>query len=483
MFANVAAHAGKLDDVIAVWSKLDRLQPQRSQPAVNLAEALMRKYVLTADTTFARRALSLFNRLESRLGPTIPVTSRKISTYFMLKDTAAIIAELDRLEEAAPADVEAHLLAGTVYQNLQMYDKALGHFNKAQSIDPEDGQVYISKAEFFRARGDSVAYDKEVFKALESQELEFEQKFELLTSYVTKLYTDTLQWPRISEMFAVLQDINPGEARLHDFYSSYNDAIGQKEQAAEQLSYSIALDPSAPERWSDLAVLYFNLDDTVKAYRTAKEARALYPENPGFYLLESTALLMQGKDIEALAVLDSIDNLQIGNPVLESNLYATRGDILSRLDRADEAQDSYKRAVEANPDNYMAMNNWAYHNAEKGVNLDAAELYAAIACAGTPDDPTVIDTYAWVLFKKKDYEKAKAEIDRAMKVLGVFPGEEGENKSKREMSAEIFDHAGDIYFWNQLPKEAIEFWKKALELEPDNELIKKKVRDGTYHFE
>lgn len=483
MFANIAAQTNNIDDVIAVWSKLDSLQPQRSEPAVNLAEALMGKFDRTADTTLATRALELFNRLESRLGPTIPVTSRKISTYLMLKDTAAIIDEVDRLIAAAPADVDVQLLAGNVYQHLQMPDKALEIYNKAQAIDPENGQVYICKAEFFRNRGDSVAYDKEVFRALESQELEFDQKFELLTGYVTKLYTDTLQWPRIGEMFAVLQDLNPGEARLHDFYSSYNDAIGQKELAAEQLSYSIALDPSNPMRWSDLSILYFNLNDTVKALETAQEAHGLYPEEPGFYLLMASGLQMQGKDEDALKVLEGIDSLKYGNPVLESNLYATRGDILSRLNREDEAQKAYKHAVDANPDNYMAMNNWAYHNAEKGIDLDAAELYASIACAGTPDDPTVIDTYAWVLFKKKEYDKAKSEINRALKLLGVLPGEEGENKTDRELSSEIFDHAGDIYFWNQEPKQAVEFWKKALELEPDNALIKKKVRDGTYHFE
>ena len=85
--------------------------------------------------------------------------------------------------------------------------------------------------------------------------------------------------------------------------------------------------------------------------------------------------------------------------------------------------------------------------------------------------------------RKKEYDKAKSEINRALKLLGVLPGEEGENKTDRELSSEIFDHAGDIYFWNQEPKQAVEFWKKALGLEPDNALIKKKVRDGTYHFE
>ena len=124
----------------------------------------------------------------------------------------------------------------------------------------------------------------------------------------------------------------------------------------------------------------------------------------------------------------------------------------------------------------MAMNNWAYHNAEKGIDLDAAELYASIACAGTPDDPTVIDTYAWVLFKKKEYDKAKSEINRALKLLGVLPGEEGENKTDRELSSEIFDHAGDIYFMCGQIDRAVEFWKQAEALEPENKIFRQKIK-------
>lgn len=43
-------------------------------------------------------------------------------------------------------------------------------------------------------------------------------------------------------------------------------------------------------------------------------------------------------------------------------------------------------------------------------------------------------------------------------------------------SAEIFDHAGDIYFVTGEPDKAIEYWQQALEIEPDNKTIKEKVK-------
>lgn len=495
MFAGIASQAGNIDDVIGVWQKLDSLQPQKNDPAMNLAGALIAKYSRSLDMGSFDRAMDIYNRIESRMGPTPQLAFRKISALLMRNDTTAVIDEARKLAAAAPADIEALLLAGNVYDHLSMPDSALAFYNKAAEIDPENGSVYLTRAEFFGEQGDSVAYDREVFRALESQELDFDRKFELLTGYVSKLYTDTLQWPRIGEMFAVLQDINPGEARLHDFYSAYKSAIGQKEQAAEQLTYSIALDPNDPRRWQDLTVLYFTLNDTAKALETAREAEAIYPERGSFRFMEVSALMMQDKKLEALARLEGIDTLQFENPVLESNAYATRGDLLSALDSIEPASKAYKKAIDINPDNYMAMNNWAYFSAERGVDLDAAELYASIATAAEPENGTYADTYAWVLFKKKDYEKARVEMDRTLRLYGLIEPdstavdtpetttETEEPEEQQEPSPDIYDHAGDIYFWTHEPQKAVEFWKEALKFDPDNEIIKKKVRHRTYFFE
>ncbi|MDE5954551.1 MAG: tetratricopeptide repeat protein [Duncaniella sp.] len=43
-------------------------------------------------------------------------------------------------------------------------------------------------------------------------------------------------------------------------------------------------------------------------------------------------------------------------------------------------------------------------------------------------------------------------------------------------------HAGDIHFMDGDPDGALEFWKEALKLAPDNELLERKVKHKTYFF-
>lgn len=87
-----------------------------------------------------------------------------------------------------------------------------------------------------------------------------------------------------------------------------------------------------------------------------------------------------------------------------------------------------------------------------------------------PDDATSLDTYAWIMFKKKNYVEALAYIEKAM-------------ANSEDLSEELCHHAGDIYFMNGEPKKAVEYWEKALKYNPDNELLKRKVHHKTYFYE
>ncbi len=94
---------------------------------------------------------------------------------------------------------------------------------------------------------------------------------------------------------------------------------------------------------------------------------------------------------------------------------------------------------------------------------------SAITVREQPENSTSLDTYAWVFFKKGDYVLAKQYIDAAL------------NYSD-EPSSELFHHAGDIYFMSGEPDKALEYWNQAIELEPDDELLQKKVKHKTYFY-
>lgn len=485
VFASVAKSAGRIDDVIYVWETLDSLLPDRTDPAMNLASALVARGSTKPDTSDINRALEIYNRLEKGLKGNVQLISRKINALAAKSDTARIVAELKKLYADAPADIQAALFIGTVYHSLSMPDSAMRFFDRACEIDSTNGLVYLTRASFFQTRGDSAAYDREVFRALESPELEFAPKFELLSDYVIKLYADSTLRPRIDHMFEVLQEVNPGEGVLHAFYGDYKATIGDLAGAAEQYSYSIDLEPDNEQTWQNLTGIYGQLEELEKMAETAQKATHRFADTPYFPLSAAAALSQLKRTDEALLTLDTIDMSRTDDNV-RSLVYGTRGDILYSVGMPDSAFADYRRAIELNPQNYMAMNNAAYFMSERGTDLTTAELYASIATAADPENVTYLDTQAWVYFKKKEYKKAREVMDKVLQLSGITPSDSvmTENANPENApSAEIYDHAGDIYFMTGDHNEAVEFWKEALNLAPDNEAIKKKVTHRTYFFE
>ncbi len=180
------------------------------------------------------------------------------------------------------------------------------------------------------------------------------------------------------------------------------------------------------------------MGQTDKVSETCLAASARFPDNPYFRFMAASAFTMQKQQDKALAVLDSLDVESLPTDRLRSVYYATRGDILYSKEDSDSAFTEYNKAIELDPENYMAMNNAAYYMAVKGKNLDKAELYSSIATAGEPDNTTYLDTQAWVMFKKKEFKKAREIIDKALALYGLIETE-SEKKADDEPSSEIFD--------------------------------------------
>ena len=74
-------------------------------------------------------------------------------------------------------------------------------------------------------------------------------------------------------------------------------------------------------------------------------------------------------------------------------------------DDTSDAMESYEYAIKQNPQNYVALNNLAYLQLQKG-ELQKAQDYAQRAVAIKPKDAATVDTLAQVLVAKKDFEKA-----------------------------------------------------------------------------
>lgn len=507
-YIKAASNIGNVDDLLEAWTILDSLRPDRADVSLNLAQVLVIKS-LRGDSAAYPRALAIYDRLLDAIPGDIGITSQKIRAFSAWRDTASIRHEISRLVATAPDNVNINLYAGDTYAALAIPDSARKYLDRALELEPESGRVFIARARFFENSGDKEEFDREIFNALQASDLEFDPKFEILAHYVSGLFSDPANRPRIDAMFARLLELNPGEPRLHALYGAYEESQNNNDSAIEQYSYSLDLDPMQSDIWMAYLRLLSIEERVAPALEGARRAMKLFPDEITYPLAAAGNLLFQQKKEEALALLDSVSPAALTDPIKASRLHGFRGDLFEAVGRRDSAYAEYDRAIRLNPRNSMAMNNMAYFMALDSINLDLAKTYASMAVSDEPENPTYLDTYAWVEFRRRDFPEAKRLIDLAMQAYLipadsvvqevwidtawseqdsalVVPEEEvvvDEVNEVLEPSGEIFDHAGDIYFWNGLHKEAAEFWEKAAILLPEDEKIRKKAKFKTYFFE
>lgn len=466
LLARLSTHFGRAKNAIEAWKIASENNPDRVEIALNYVDALF----AVNDSSVKDKALTILDRLEQSEGILPDFSMRRIRLYSQTLDSAAIKAEAQRLLASSPNDIPYLSFVGKLYLDLGDPDSALVFFNRAVDIDPGNGQALFNRAAFYNQIGDSVAYDSEVFRAMSQPDLDVEPKLEILHAYVVKLYQDSTQRQRISQLFNKLISIHPHVPEVRDLYASYLAVTSQYAEAAEQKSYQLDLDPSDPKAWIMLSSLYLQTNDYEKAEKSAVKGTRFFPDDAQLLELAAAAAIQREKLPDAMTYLKKAMEVVDSTDVEEiSSIYSQIGDVYYKLNDMDSVRTNYERALLYNDKNLSALNNYAYYLACSETDLDKALTYIEKVMDEKTDDPTSLDTYAWVLFKKKDFKKAREIID---KTLELSP----------DPSHELLEHAGDIYFMDGQPEQALSYWQKALKLDPDNSLLKRKVKHKTFFY-
>lgn len=486
-YAYVATRLDSVGEAIRVYERLDSLKPSGMMTLLPLADA----YMASGN---APKALSALSRLEQSEGKSPQLSLKKMSFMLASGDTVGAVAEADALIASNPREPSFHILKGNLFEVIGNNDSTLKAFKEAERVSPDNGAAKLSLANYYKTQGDSVEYDRKVYEALLSEDFELEDKVALLGEYLQTLLDDSSDTSRGDHLFAVLREQYPHEPSVLDLAARYSGAKGDYKDAEEQMGYAIDLDPANIQYWGQL--MRFQLADgrgadAMKSYKRSEEH--IVPTEPLKLMYASAASLEKDFDEAEKAYADLIHSVDPSLPLTDSikdgsartrlnydglvhmnSVYTMLGDMYFTAGRLDKTFKAYDNALFFLPSAAMTLNNYAYFLAENDGDLDKALGMSRTAIDQEPENETYLDTYAWVLFKKGDYKEA---LEYQRKAL------EAAKKSGNEENAEFYNHLGDILFMNHLPQEALENWKHALELDPDNELLKKKVAHKTFFYE
>lgn len=476
-YSQLLANTGQQARQIEVLHIVDSLNPTRADIALTYIDALLS----SEDSTHILAAEQRLDRLAVTAGQSMELTRRKTAGYALLNDTVKALREIHRAIDASPLNPECYSFAGRYFEVQGALDSARIYYMKACDIEPENGAAAYQLAQFYKNSGDTIGYSKEIDRTLLETDLDINDKHQILLDYTSDLYRDSAYYPQVNTIFDRVIEKNPQAAEIRDLYAQFLSVQKNYGAAAEQMELVLDLQPEEVENWIRAGILYSQKGDNPRAVTTLERALKYHDTNADLHRVLSSALFLADSDNNIDRAISEMNRAfeltDSTNTTLRSEYLAGIGDYYFSAEKPDSAEIYYLKALEINPGNIMAKNNYAYHVSESTNDterLAKAERLSYDTVTSEPQNPVYLDTYAWILFKMQDYKKAKEYIDRAFS---------HESEDGSEPSSEYYEHAGDIYFWNQLPGEAVEFWQKALDLDPDNELLARKVKYKTYFHE
>ena len=459
-YADANMQLGHPEEALRAIKLLNEHNPNRLELQVRLAEA----YSRSGDYA---QSNATYDSIAALFGDAIQLTAGKINNYQAMQDSAGALNEMRRLLYKAPKNADYNITLSNLFQHYGNTDSAFYYLDRAQEYEPNNGYIYLVRAEYYNQLGDSVGYEQQIYNALTAEQLDVDSKLGVLLDYIRQQLAreDTTQ--RINNLFTVLIQQHPHEASIHQLYSEYLYARKDIKGAIEQLSYSLDVNPTDASGWRNMVILNMMDDNYAEAVKASEKALEYNPGNldlMGYVAGCYHQMKEYDKAIETyvntLALTDSTDTEK------QSELYCGMGDTYSEMNDTVKTVECYEKALELDGLNSGALNNYAYYLAQRAQDLDRAERMAALAVKDEPDNANFIDTYAWVYFAKKDYNMALLYIKSAM--------EKGENEH-------FLEHYGDILWFTGDQEAAIEQWTKALEQDSENELLQRKVKDKTYY--
>lgn len=413
------------------------------------------------------KAIEAYNQLEKVSGYTPEIAIARQQVYRQAGKNKEAYAELQRLINSNPSIPEYYGIMADMYKDDNNMEKALEYYNLVLEKDPNNGFVHFSLASYYIQNKQADEAFSHAYTGFSNPDIDIDTKIQLYLMLVTAPSDHKLSNEQMDKLTLVISDTHPADSRSFSIRADYLIQSDRKKEARDFIAQAIENSPNNYSLWEQLIMLDNDLEDFSQMVSDAGRTIELFPIQPFPYLLKAVAHIQLEEYQKAIDIIESGVPYVIDNNKMETQFEMNKAEAYYNLGKKKEAFESFEKVLKLDPSNYMAMNNYAYFLAESNENLDRAEILSSQVVKEHPDNPTYVDTHAWVLFKKGEYRLAKFYIETVV-------------KNKTSESDVIVEHYGDILYKMNDVDGAVAAWEKAAEMGNQSTILKKKIADRKY---
>ncbi len=457
LLAQIYQQSKKFKEAAEIFDRLLQKDPE------NL-EYLYMKATLLSNSKNPDEAIRAYNLLEQKVGINEHISVAKQNLLIESNRVDEAFSEIEKLIKFDPSNPQYYGLMADLYLSEGDSVNALKYYEKIREIDPENGFVHFSLANYYLQQGDLIRSFEETKEGFRSGQIDIQSKIQLFMMITSRSDGKQLTPGQENELIDILLELHPEEYLVHTLKAERYLKRNMLPEARAELLFSLEMDKSDYILWERVLFIDNDLQDWEGLYSHSREVIDLFPNQPQPYFLNAVASLQLLKYDEVITVTEEGIIYVIDNPKMKGQFLMLKGEAIYKKGDKTEAFTIFDESVRLDPDNHITLNNYAYYLSLVEMNLDKAERMSGRVIEMFPENSTYLDTYAWVLFKKGEYNLAKFYMESAIKF-------------DKENNPTLFEHYGDILFKLDKIEDALNYWGKALESGGDSELLERKIKE------
>lgn len=460
LLANIYQQQRKFSEAAEIYSELLKNDPEN-------IELLYTKAILLSNAEKFDEAINAYNLMEEKTGINEQISVAKQQLFVSAGKVNKAFEEIERLIEFNPSEPKYYGLLADLHQSQGDSENALKYYRKILEMDPGNGFVHFSLANYYLEKGEMELSFTETKNGMLSESVDIQTKLQLYMMLTTNREKSKLTDEKDEILVQLLLEKHPDEFMVHTIIADNLLRKNKLPEARKELLIALEIEAGDYIIWERVLFIDNDLQDWPGLYEHSKSAIEMFPNQPQVYFLHAVACIQLEKYNETIPITEEGMDYVVENPQLEGQFLMLKGEAVYKLNRTEEAFELFDKAVELDPENHIALNNYAYYLSLSGKNLDKAERMSGRVVERFPENATYLDTHAWVLFKKGEYTLAKFYMETAIKNGGQ------ENPT-------LLEHYGDILFMLEKLEEANQFWEKAKNTGGNSEVLERKIREQKY---
>jgi tetratricopeptide (TPR) repeat protein len=390
------------------------------------------------------------------------------------KDKAAVLKLMQALAQPYPDVPEARLAVAQAAWNADAHQLSLDEARAALKLRPDWEIAALFAAQVLQRRS-----DQEAARYLGDYLKSYPKARDVRLNYA-RLLVNVKDYAEARKQFELLVAENPDNADIVMAVALLAMQARDYDGAEKQLTRVLELNYKDP----DLVRFYLGqLNEDRKRYDEALKWYAQVAQGEQYINARARSagvLAKQGKLPEArehLRQTTANSNQQQAQLLREANDYQAAYELLGqalekmpnspdllydhamaaeKVNRIDVLESNLKLLIKLRPDHAHAYNALGYTFADRNERIDEAYAWIDQALKLAPDDPFIMDSMGWVLYRMGRSKEALSYLEKAFKL---------------RPDAEIAAHLGEVLWVAGQRDAAMKVWTDSLKEHPKNEAL------------